>query len=103
MSSSRNYGSTRICVPRSWKPRIAAVRLSFLQGNPIVLLTITTTRAPATDLGWLLHKHPAKVQDFSLSFGRAQVFYPDAAEQRCTAALLLDVDPVGLVRGQRNR
>lgn len=63
-----------------------------------VLLTLTTTRAPATDLGWLLHKHPAKAQSFELAFGRAHVFYPEATAQRCTAALLLDVDPIGLVR-----
>lgn len=63
-----------------------------------MLLTLTTTRTPATDLGWLLHKHPARVQSFELAFGRAHVFYPEATEQRCTAALLLDVDPIGLVR-----
>ena len=58
-----------------------------------MLLTITTTRPPATDLGYLLHKHPAKCQTFDLSFGCAHVFYPEADETRCTAALLLDVDP----------
>lgn len=63
-----------------------------------MLLTLTTTRSPATDLGWLLHKHPAKVQMFELAFGRAHVFYPEATERRCSAALLLDVDPIGLVR-----
>jgi 3' terminal RNA ribose 2'-O-methyltransferase Hen1 len=68
---------------------------------PDVLLTITTTRAPATDLGYLLHKHPAKVQAFDTSTGTAHVFYPEATEQRCTAALLLEVDPIGLVRGRR--
>ncbi len=64
-----------------------------------MLLTITYTRPPATDLGYLLHKHPARVQAFPLAFGQAHVFYPEATEARCTAALLLDVDPVGLVRG----
>lgn len=63
-----------------------------------MLLTITLTRPPATDLGFLLHKHPDRVQDFSLPFGSAHVFYPEATEERCTAALLLDVDPVGLIR-----
>jgi 3' terminal RNA ribose 2'-O-methyltransferase Hen1 len=63
-----------------------------------MLLTITTTRTPATDLGYLLHKHPGRLQSFSLSFGRAHVFYPEATDERCTAALLLDVDPVGLIR-----
>src|SRR4051794_32648226 len=63
-----------------------------------MLLTITNTRSPATDLGHLLHKHPERLQSFALPFGQAHVFYPEAAEERCTAALLLDVDPVGLVR-----
>jgi 3' terminal RNA ribose 2'-O-methyltransferase Hen1 len=63
-----------------------------------MLLTLTLTRPPATDLGFLLHKHPARVQEFALPFGAVHVFYPEATEERCTAALLLDVDPVGLVR-----
>src|SRR4051812_11550419 len=63
-----------------------------------MLLTITSTAAPATDLGYLLHKNPARVQSFPLAFGTAHVYYPDAAADRCTAALLLDVDPVALVR-----
>jgi 3' terminal RNA ribose 2'-O-methyltransferase Hen1 len=66
-----------------------------------VLLTITTTHTPATDLGFLLHKHPGREQSFSLPFGTAHVFYPEADEARCTAALLVDVDPVGLVRRGR--
>jgi 3' terminal RNA ribose 2'-O-methyltransferase Hen1 len=66
-----------------------------------MLLTITTTYQPATDLGYLLHKNPEKVQSFSLSFGQAHIFYPEASNERCTAALLLDVDPVQLVRGPR--
>jgi 3' terminal RNA ribose 2'-O-methyltransferase Hen1 len=64
-----------------------------------MLLTITTTRRPATDLGYLLHKHPDRVQTFPLSFGSAQVYYPEATDDRTTVALALDVDPVGLVRG----
>ena len=63
-----------------------------------MLLTITTTRRPATDLGHLLHKHPERLQSFSLPFGQAHVFYPEASEERCSAALLLDVDPVGVIR-----
>lgn len=63
-----------------------------------MLLQLTLTRPPATDLGWLLHKRPDKVQAFPLSFGQAHVFYPEASDQSCTAALLLEVDPVGLVR-----
>ena len=65
-----------------------------------MLLTITTTHSPATDLGYLLHKHPERVQSFELTFGEAHVFYPEASAERTTAALLLDVDPIGLVRGK---
>jgi 3' terminal RNA ribose 2'-O-methyltransferase Hen1 len=65
-----------------------------------VLLTVTTTRAPATDLGYLLHKHPDRLQTFATAAGQAHVFYPEATAERCTAALLLEVDPVALVRGQ---
>ena len=63
-----------------------------------MLLTISTDSPSATDLGFLLHKHPARVQEVELSFGKAHVFYPEASEERCSAALLLDVDPVGLIR-----
>src|SRR5437016_13969860 len=66
-----------------------------------MLLTITSTLPPATDLGFLLHKNPSRTQSFELSFGKAHVFYPEATNERCTAALLLDVDPVGLVRNRR--
>jgi len=66
-----------------------------------MLLTITTSHCPATDLGYLLHKNPARVQTEELSFGKAHVFYPEAGESCCTAAVLLEVDPVALVRGRR--
>jgi len=65
-----------------------------------MILTLSTTYRPATDLGYLLHKNPAHLQSFKTTFGRAHVFYPEVSEQRCSAALLLDVDPVGLVRGR---
>lgn len=68
-----------------------------------MILTITTTYEPATDLGYLLHKHPARCQTFSISYGEAHVFYPEATSTRCTAALLLDIDPIGLVRGKGRR
>jgi len=68
-----------------------------------MLLTISTTHSPATDLGYLLHKNPANLHTFEMSFGKAHLFYPEANEERCTAALLLDVDPVGLVRGKRGQ
>jgi hypothetical protein len=70
-----------------------------------VFLTIGTygsTERPATDLGFLLHKHPGKAQSFATSHGLAHVFYPEATEQQCTAALLLEVDPIGLVRRGRS-
>jgi 3' terminal RNA ribose 2'-O-methyltransferase Hen1 len=66
-----------------------------------MLLTITNTKLPATDLGYLLHKNPSRLQSFELSFGKAHVFYPKASADECTAALLLDVDPVGLVRNRK--
>jgi 3' terminal RNA ribose 2'-O-methyltransferase Hen1 len=65
-----------------------------------MLLTITTTHQPASDLGYLLHKHPDRCQSFDLSFGRAHVFYPEVGAERCSACLLLDVDPIGMVRSK---
>jgi 3' terminal RNA ribose 2'-O-methyltransferase Hen1 len=65
-----------------------------------MLLTIRTTHQPATDLGYLLGKNPARAQSFDMPFGQAHVFYPEVSDQACTAALLLDVDPVSLVRGR---
>jgi 3' terminal RNA ribose 2'-O-methyltransferase Hen1 len=65
-----------------------------------MLLTIQTTHQPATDLGYLLHKHPDRFQSFELSFGQAHVFYPEFSPQSITAAILLDVDPVAMVRGK---
>lgn len=69
----------------------------------VMLLTITTTYSPATDLGYLLHKHPERLQTFDLAFGQVHVFYPEANTEKCTAALLLDVDSVGLVRRYRGQ
>ncbi|GAA5514220.1 ubiquinone biosynthesis O-methyltransferase, mitochondrial [Deinococcus carri] len=71
-----------------------------------MLLTLTTTPQPArpfpaTDLGFLLHKHPERVLERELPFGRATVFYPEATPEVCTAALLLEVDPVALSRTTR--
>jgi 3' terminal RNA ribose 2'-O-methyltransferase Hen1 len=66
-----------------------------------VLLTLSTTHVPATDLGFLLHKNPMRAQQSEVSSGTAHVFYPEADEQRCTVALLLEVDPIGLVRSAR--
>jgi 3' terminal RNA ribose 2'-O-methyltransferase Hen1 len=66
-----------------------------------MLLTLSTTYSPATDLGYLLHKHPGKLQTFPLAFGQAHVFYTEASLERCTAALLMDIDPIQLFRSRR--
>lgn len=71
-----------------------------------MLVTITLTRPPgaawpATDLGYLLAKNPGKVQEFSHAFGTSQVFYPEAGDERCTAALLLEIDPLDLARSKK--
>ncbi len=63
-------------------------------------LTLTTTHRPATDLGYLLHKNPARLHEMELSFGKAMMLYPEAGEEKATFALLLDIDPVALVRGK---
>lgn len=66
-------------------------------------LNITTTHYPATDLGYLLHKHPDKFQSFELAMGKAHVFYPEKSNERTTATLLLDIDPIEMVRGSRGQ
>ncbi|MBI5088721.1 MAG: 3' terminal RNA ribose 2'-O-methyltransferase Hen1 [Actinobacteria bacterium] len=66
-----------------------------------MLLTITSSASPATDLGYLLHKNPDRVHVKELAFGVARVCYPEASDHRCTAALIGDIDPVELVRGRR--
>lgn len=65
-----------------------------------MFLSIATTHRPAADLGFLLHKHPERVHETELPFGKAHLFYPQVDEDRCEAALVLDVDPIGLVRGK---
>jgi 3' terminal RNA ribose 2'-O-methyltransferase Hen1 len=67
-----------------------------------VLLTLTTTERPATDLGFLLHKHPDRAQSFPIAAGTAHVYYPRADDEECTVALLLEIDPIGLVRGRQD-
>ncbi|WP_329455086.1 3' terminal RNA ribose 2'-O-methyltransferase Hen1 [Streptomyces sp. NBC_01497] len=69
-----------------------------------MFLTISTTgtsERPATDLSFLLHKHPDRAQTFSTTHGTAHVFYPEATAERCTAALLLQVDPAALLKRGR--
>lgn len=81
---------------------MAANPLHTCHARASMLLTITTTHSPAIDLGYLLHKNPARAQVFDLAFGKAHVFYSEATEERCTASLLLEVDPVALVRGRKS-
>lgn len=78
------------------------VEITSIQPIPAdpMLLTITTTHRPATDLGHLLHKNPARYQTQPLQFGTAHQFYTEASDERCTYALLVEVDPVALVRGK---
>lgn len=65
-----------------------------------MFVSIATTHSPATDLGFLLMKHPERVHETDLTFGKAVVLFPEASETRCEAVLVLEVDPVGLVRGR---
>ncbi len=74
--------------------------IAFSISRKIMLLTISTTHKPATDLGFILLKNPENLHSFELSFGKAHVFFPEASEERCTACLLLDVDSVNLVRAK---
>ena len=67
-----------------------------------MLLNITTTHKPASDLGYLLHKHPDKLQSIDLSIGKAHIFYPESSDEKTTVSLLLDIDPIDMVRGKRN-
>ena len=66
-----------------------------------MLLTITTTHKPATDLGYLLHKNPDSFQSINLSIGKAHIFYPEKSVERATLCLLLDIDPIDMVRGAK--
>ena len=65
-----------------------------------MLLTITYESHNTQDLGFLLHKNPDRAQEFELSYGKAYVFYPEVSDERTTAALLLDIDPIDLARGK---
>jgi 3' terminal RNA ribose 2'-O-methyltransferase Hen1 len=72
-----------------------------------VFLTLGTdlagVDAPASDFGFLLHKNPARPQAIDVTGGSAHVFYPEASAERCTAAVLLDIDPIGLVKAGRGK
>lgn len=75
-------------------------RRRAVRQNRRVLLTLTSTAPTATDLGYVLHKHPDRTQTVQVASGAAHLFYPEARDDRCTAALLLEVDPIRLVRGR---
>jgi hypothetical protein len=77
----------------------AAISSDIMSKNEM-LLTITASFSPATDLGYLLHKNPSRAQSTDLEFGKAHVLYPEISSERCTAALLLEIDPIRLVRGR---
>jgi 3' terminal RNA ribose 2'-O-methyltransferase Hen1 len=66
-----------------------------------MLLTISYTGNSAADLGYLLHKSPFRIHSTEQVFRKSHVFYPEATEARCSAALLIEIDPIGLVRDRR--
>lgn len=70
------------------------------EGVKKLLLTICYEGRQTQDLGYLLYKHPDKVQSFALSYGKAWVFYPEVSDEQTTAALLLDMNPIELARGK---
>lgn len=76
------------------------MRLTGPCDNVRVYLTLSTTTAPVEDLTFLLHKHPGRAHTRKLSVGQTSVFCTELSEERCTVALMLDVDPIGLLRGQ---
>lgn len=99
---------TLCTVPDGGAPdfRSSEAVLKDVSRQTTVFLTISTNgtpERPATDLGFLLHKHPDKAQAFSTSYGKAHVLYPEASPERCTAALLLEVDAVALVRRSKGK
>ncbi|MEO1204962.1 MAG: 3' terminal RNA ribose 2'-O-methyltransferase Hen1 [Pseudomonadota bacterium] len=65
-----------------------------------MILTLTTTHQPATDLGFLLHKNPDRLHQMDVGFGTAHLFFPDAKTELATFAMVLDIDAVDLVRGR---
>jgi 3' terminal RNA ribose 2'-O-methyltransferase Hen1 len=65
------------------------------------MLLISTTHQPATDLGYLLHKNPSRMHSAEVPFGNAQLVFPEASHDRCSAALVVEIDSVKLVRGSQ--
>lgn len=99
-SDTRPKGARVGCCGGGASATILCVADALDYRTSAMFLSIATTHRPATDLGFLLHKHPDRVHETELGFGKAYVVYPEATESRCEAALILDVDPIGLVRGK---
>ena len=68
-----------------------------------VIVSLTSTTPDATELGFVLHKHPDRVRTVEVSAGRAHVFFPEATPQRCTATVVVEVDPIALARRGRGQ
>ncbi len=68
-----------------------------------MLMTITYKGNNTQELGYLLHKNPNAAQGFTLSFGKAYVFYPEVSNKSTTAALLLDINSVDLAKGRNTQ
>ena len=56
----------------------------------LVLLLLTTTRRPATDLGRLLALESGEVHEFAVPGGIATLHLPEVSAHRCTAAVFLE-------------
>ncbi|MBM7280712.1 hypothetical protein JTZ10_23555, partial [Gordonia rubripertincta] len=81
-------------VEGSTRPKNGTHRTRLSRNVPAVLLTVTanaTTDFPdASDIGYLLHKHPDRVQTRNLPMGQTTVLYPEVSAERTTLAVLLD-------------
>ncbi len=69
----------------------------------ITLTALPSAEYSATDLGFLLHKHPDHLHTRGTSAGDVTIFFTEKSQERTTAVLHLDVDPVGLVRGKNQQ
>jgi 3' terminal RNA ribose 2'-O-methyltransferase Hen1 len=56
-----------------------------------MFISMTTTYVPATDLGYLLHKHPDKMHKRTSSQSVNYCFFSEASVERCTVNLVLDI------------
>ena len=57
----------------------------------------------ASDLGFLLHKHPGHLHERDTAQGKVSIFFPKVSEAETRAVIYLDVDPVALVRGKNEQ